>query len=108
MSDVKTYATRDDAMRAEVIEPLGMSARFYDVLSIAGHVLGDYSQGFACQVTPDEFWAIAQEYDLENDCQACEGYGTRLTDADDGDGRITSETCRSCDGTGLRDQDLHE
>ena len=63
-----SYTTRTDAIQAEVIDPIEASdavtdaAAEYDIAAIADEVLGSYSQGFACHVTPEQFWDIVARY----------------------------------------------
>ena len=65
-----TYSTRDEAIRIEIvdaIEATGIVEDAYaefDIDAIADKVLGDYDQGFACQVEPDEFWAIVAKSEI--------------------------------------------
>lgn len=59
-----TYTDRDEAIQREIVEPILAGAvdsiDEYDVEAIARLVIGDYVQGYACQVTEEEFWAIVE------------------------------------------------
>ena len=60
----RTYTTRSEAIYREIIEAIeaGDATREeYDIEAIADAVLGDYEDGFACKVTPEEFWEIVEE-----------------------------------------------
>ena len=60
----RTYSTRDEAIYREIIEAIeaGDATREeYNIDAIADAVLGDYEDGFACKVTPEEFWEIVEE-----------------------------------------------
>ena len=63
---MSTYATRDEAIEREIVEPILAGAvesiEEYDVPAIAAEVLGDYGQGYACLVTAEEFWAIVERH----------------------------------------------
>jgi antitoxin (DNA-binding transcriptional repressor) of toxin-antitoxin stability system len=59
---VNTYATRTDAIEAEIIIPIeasgGATRDEYDIEAIAEAVLGDHDTGYACTVDTDTFWSI--------------------------------------------------
>lgn len=60
----RTYTTRSEAIYREIIEAIeaGDATREeYNIEAIADAVLGDYEDGFACKVTPEEFWEIVEE-----------------------------------------------
>lgn len=62
-----SYTTRDEAIYREIVEPIengdvNDAAAEYDIDAIADEVLGSYSQGFACQVTPEDFWDVVARY----------------------------------------------
>lgn len=58
------YATRDEAILREIVEPLGEHAETHDVQAIADEVLGTYEQGYALIVDVDEFWGIVAQHAL--------------------------------------------
>lgn len=65
----RRYSTRNEAIYREIVEPLengeldGETAYDdFDVDAIAEEILGSYEQGYACQVTTDEFWAVVMEH----------------------------------------------
>ena len=66
-----TYTTRDDAIDAEIIDPIEASGEVtdaraeFDIDAIADEVLGDYDEGFACMVDADRFWEIAMAHLIE-------------------------------------------
>lgn len=63
----RTYSTRSEAITREIIEAIeaGDATRDqYDIDAIADAVLGDYEDGFACKVTPEEFWEIVAENEI--------------------------------------------
>lgn len=63
-----TYSTRDEAIQSEIIDAIMAgdvdSIEEYDVEAIADEVLGDYSTGYACQVTVEEFWDSVQRHEV--------------------------------------------
>lgn len=64
---MSTYTTRNEAIEREIVEPIEngdvADARTeFDIDAIADAVLGDYSEGYACQVEIDEFWQIVMEH----------------------------------------------
>lgn len=64
---VTTYTTRDEAIQAEVVDPIMAgdvqdAYSEYDVDAIAAIVLGDYSDGYACRVDETEFWAVVERH----------------------------------------------
>lgn len=64
---MQTYTTRTEAIDREIIEPIAAgdaSAAEYDIDAIADAVLGDHAAGYACQVTPEQFWAVVAEHEL--------------------------------------------
>ena len=58
------YATRADAIRHEVVEPLQENAAEYDLKAIADEVLGGPEEGYACKVGPEEFLEVADRHRL--------------------------------------------
>lgn len=61
------YTTRTEAIECEIIAPIAAgdaSAAEYDINAIADEVLGDHAAGYACQVTPEQFWAVVAEHEL--------------------------------------------
>lgn len=66
-----TYTTRDDAIYWEIIRPIEASGDVtdvraeFDIDAIADEVLGDYDDGYACQVGDDRFWEIAMAHLIE-------------------------------------------
>ena len=50
-----TYATRNEAIQREIIEPLGEYVNDYDVDAIAEEVLGGYAEGYALIVDAGRF-----------------------------------------------------
>jgi hypothetical protein len=61
---VRTYTTRDKAIRREIIEAIesdGVHSDQYDIDAIADRVLGGYEDGYALTVGIDEFWGIVTE-----------------------------------------------
>ena len=59
-----TYTTRTEAIQSEIIDPINSGeadARDYDIENIALQVLGGYEEGYALEVTPDEFWQIVED-----------------------------------------------
>lgn len=60
-----TYATRNDAIDAEIIAPIeasGVTTRDeYDIDAIADAVLGDHEAGYALTVDADVFWGIVAD-----------------------------------------------
>lgn len=62
-----TYTTRTEAIQAEILDPISAGAvddavAEYDIDAIAAEVIGDYSQGYACQVDEAAFWAIVEKH----------------------------------------------
>lgn len=60
----RTYTTRDEAIRREIIEAIesdGAHSDQYDIDAIADRVLGGYEDGYALKVGIDEFWEIVTE-----------------------------------------------
>jgi hypothetical protein len=60
----RTYTTRNEAIRREIIEAIesdGAHSDQYDIDAIADRVLGDYEEGYALTVGIDEFWGIVAE-----------------------------------------------
>lgn len=58
------YSTRDEAIQSEIVRPIeagAAKASEFDIEAIAAKVLGDYAEGYALQVTTEEFWAIVAE-----------------------------------------------
>lgn len=57
------YSTRDEAIQAEIINPIEAgeaTADEFDIETIANKVLGGYDQGYALIVDPAEFWEIVE------------------------------------------------
>ena len=70
------YGTLSEAIDREIIDPLEQTyvvadahAEF-DIEAIAERVLGDYADGYACQVDPAEFWQIVEDHQLPSVCLA--------------------------------------
>ncbi|MBM7796898.1 hypothetical protein [Pseudoglutamicibacter cumminsii] len=59
-----TYTTRNEAIETEILAPLAGHESDYDIDAIADEVIGDYENGYAIQVTEDEFWGIVAKHDL--------------------------------------------
>lgn len=62
----RQYSTRNEAIQREIVEPIEAGearADEFDIEAIADAVLGDYSDGYACTVTDDEFWVIAAAHE---------------------------------------------
>ena len=63
-----TYTIRDEAIQWEIVHPIEASGEVanawaeFDIEAIAGEVLGDYEQGYACLVDADEFWRIVERH----------------------------------------------
>lgn len=58
------YSTRTEAIQREIIDPIeagDATADEFDIEAIADRVLGDYADGYASTVAPDEFWQIVEE-----------------------------------------------
>lgn len=61
----QTYSTRNEAIQSEIMEPIEAgeaSADEFDIEAIAVAVLADYSDGYACKVDAETFWAIVAEH----------------------------------------------
>lgn len=62
---MNTYASRNDAIAAEIIAPIEASgdatADEYDIDAIADAVLGDHETGYALTVDTDAFWGIVAD-----------------------------------------------
>lgn len=59
------YATRDEAILREIVEPIeagDASADDYDVDAIADEALADYEGGYALRVDVEEFWQIVERH----------------------------------------------
>jgi hypothetical protein len=59
------YSTRNEALHWEVVACInnGMAdADDYDVEAIADEVLGGWKEGYAMQVSTEDFWAIVAKY----------------------------------------------
>ena len=67
-----TYTTRDEAIEREIIDPIEASGEVtdaraeFDIDAIADEVLGDYSEGYACRVDDDRFWAAVEAHAIED------------------------------------------
>lgn len=64
---VRTYTTRDEAIRREIIEAIesdGVHSDQYDIDAIADRVLGGHEEGYALTVGIDEFWEIVTENEI--------------------------------------------
>ena len=59
-----TYTTRNEAIEREILPALTGYESDYDIDAIADEVIGDYENGYAIQVTEDEFWGIVAKHDL--------------------------------------------
>jgi hypothetical protein len=65
-----SHTTRNEAILREIVEPIQAGGEVadayaeYDIEAIASAVLGDYTQGFACIVDHEEFWATVEEAEL--------------------------------------------
>lgn len=59
-----TYTTRNEAIEREILTALAGNETDYDIDAIADEVLGDYSNGYACQVTAEAFWEIVARHDI--------------------------------------------
>jgi len=62
----RTYSTMSEAVTREIVEPIEAgdvqdAYAEFDIDAIQERVLGDYEDGFACKVTPEEFWEIVEE-----------------------------------------------
>lgn len=68
----QVYMTRDDAIQIEIIEPIEASGIItdaraaYDIDAIADEVLGDYDDGYACQVGEATFWHIVAAHEIND------------------------------------------
>ena len=67
---MSTYTTRDEAIQHEIIKVIQAGdvedARAeFDIDAIADEVLGDYTDGYACQVGDDRFWEITMAHLIE-------------------------------------------
>lgn len=64
------YATLQQAVEAEIIEPIMATGIVhdvrveYDVTGIALDVLGTREQGYECLVDEEAFWASVEEHQL--------------------------------------------
>lgn len=64
---MNTYTTRNEAIEAEIITPLGEFADEYDIDAIADEVLTTTGEGVDYGFTIDEdadFWAIVEKHAL--------------------------------------------
>lgn len=64
---MNTYTTRNEAIEAEIITPLGEFADEYDIDAIADEVLTTTGEGVDYRYTVDEdadFWAIVEKHAL--------------------------------------------
>ena len=62
----RTYSTLSEAIYREIVEPIEAgdvqdAYAAYNIDAIADKVLCGYEDGFACKVTPEEFWEIVEE-----------------------------------------------
>lgn len=57
-----TYTNRNDAIQYEIADALHGWMTEFDIDAIADEVLGDYGDGYALQVTEDEFWNIVAKH----------------------------------------------
>lgn len=65
--NTQTVTTRTDAIQHLIIEPIehgDASAADFDIDAIADEVLGTHEQGYAQQVSDEEFWQVVQRYAL--------------------------------------------
>lgn len=63
------YTTRDEAIQAEIITPLGEHADDHDIDAIAEKVIittghGTNEFGYTTEVEAEEFWAIVEAHAL--------------------------------------------
>lgn len=61
------YSNRNEAITREIVEPIQNgdvtdAYEAYDIDAIAEKVIGDYEDGFTCQVDESEFWAIVEAH----------------------------------------------
>lgn len=61
----QTYSTLSEAIYREIVEPIEAgdvqdAYAEFDIDAIQERVLGNYGDGFACKVTPEEFWEIVE------------------------------------------------
>lgn len=61
------YSNRSEAITREIVEPIQNgdvtdAYEAYDIDAIADEVIGDYEDGFTCQVDESEFWAIVEAH----------------------------------------------
>lgn len=72
MNENTAYTTRDEAIEREIIDPIEASGVIedacaeYDIGDIADKALGDYREGYACQVSDEDFWEIVAAHETKH------------------------------------------